>query len=190
MNLNCNLTFETFLDSAGSTLLESLGFDSYSLPPMMKSCEVLFLNRIVRGVGIRNTQGGMEFFSRDVSLRHFYTVGPLGVVSLPQKADSKTEICCLFADMFDYLAYLTLLREKRCASFPRHCDCYVMNDVRNFIPMMLDVVNYGRIHCFFPNNDWGQVMTATFIMKNSRSGSESRRYLDYEYLYDYLMAKE
>ena len=190
MNLNCNLTFETFLDTPGTKLLESLGFDPHCLPSSMKSCEVLFLNRIIRGVGIRNTQGGMEFFSRDISLRHFNTVGQLGVVSLPIKPNKKTETCCLFADMFDYLAYLTLLQDDRGATLPCHCDCYVMNDVRNYIPMMLDVVNYERVHCFFPNNDWGQVMTATFIMKNSRSGSESRRYLDYEYLYDYLMAKE
>ena len=190
MNLSCNITFETFLDSPGSQLLESLGFDPHSLPFSMKSCEVLFLNRIIRGVGIRNTQGGMEFFSRDVSHRQFNTVGRVGVVSLPVELNRKTKTCCLFADMFDYLAYLTLLQDDRGATFPCRCDYYVMNDVRNYIPMMLDVVNYERVHCFFPNNDCGQVMTATFTMKNSRSRSESRRYLDYEYLYDFLKAKE
>lgn len=177
------------MDDAGRRLLESMGFNSQCLPPLMKCGEILYLNRIIRGVGIRNTQGGMEFFSSDISHRNFNTVGSLGVVFLPLKPDARTRSCCLFADMFDCLAYLSMLQEEGGSTFPHHCDCYVMNDVRNYVPMMLDVVNYGRIHCFFPNNEWGQVMTATFTKRNARSRSESERYLDYESLYDYFVAK-
>lgn len=175
------------MTDSGRQLLESEGINPLRIPDSVISVEVLCLNRICKGVGIKNRHGGMEFFSRDYPINGLVNINHSEVLMFSSSKKMTSHSCCLFADMLDYLSYLTLLGEPEGEKLPRNCDCFVMNDVNNFIAIMLDTISYDHVYCLFPNTDTGKTMEKTIISKNqSRAIAESELYNNYESLHEYV----
>lgn len=58
-----NVKTATSLDESGRQLLERSGLDPAFAPKELLSVQLLVLNRIYPGIALRNNNGGMEFFS-------------------------------------------------------------------------------------------------------------------------------
>ena len=58
-----NVKAATSLDESGRQLLERSGLDPAFAPKELLSVQLLVLNRIYPGVALRNNNGGMEFYS-------------------------------------------------------------------------------------------------------------------------------
>lgn len=183
----CSVKFKTSITDSGRRLLESEGINPLRIPSSVISVEVLCLNKICKGIGIKNRHGGMEFFSRDYPINGLVNINYSEVLMFSSSKKVVSHSCCLFADVLDYLSYLTLLGEPEGEKLPRNCDCFVMNDVNNFIAIMLDTVSYDRVHCLFPNTDTGKTMEKTIIGTNqSRATTEARLYHNYESLHEFV----
>ena len=126
--------------------------------------ELLCHNRICHGVGIKNKHGGMEFFSSDLPMTLPITIDEPGTVCIPFKKAIRCKRCCLFVDLFDYLAYKTLLLKEQGRGLPERCDCIVLNDYRNLI-------------CCFPTSQTGKVLATTVMRRFKKS-------INCDYLYE------
>lgn len=90
-----------------------------------------------------------------------------GYVYVAHSKDDSNKHCCLFWEFTDYLAYLSI-QKKHFLNLPKDCDCFIMSDVRNFIPMVVDTDDYENIYMFFPNNDTGYTIAKTIQNRNSK----------------------
>ena len=75
--------YETMIDDTGRALFLSEGINPVLLPPMIKNVEVLCLNRIYKGVGMRNRRGGMWFYSKDFPSDGPVTIDEPGPLCFP-----------------------------------------------------------------------------------------------------------
>lgn len=114
------------------------------------------------------------------------TIDRPGYLIFPLTKDMSSKECILFMEFFDYLSYMHLTGDDDTSTvFPRHCDCYVMNDVRNFISTMLDTEHYDKIYCFFPDTVLGRTMEQTLLQRNPEHVvSGFKYYKGYISLYD------
>lgn len=297
---DANIKYESTINDAGRKLLSPFGISPVSVPSSMKNVEVLYLNKLVKGVGFRNNNGGMQFFSQDfketaegqkmveyeklrslrdslqkekselslkvgdgdesltrlhielanledslanvrvnienllsqsrqglvteekkdvlrkelrrernrllkgikackekleklpadkerldilnVCISHLdaeisdcarqlsvvssVTIDRPGLLEFPLTRGKRSKSCCLFADMFDYLSYIHVLGSTKKHRFPRRTDSFVMNDIRNFLSLMLHSDGYDHIFCFFPHTTLGETMEKTVIQRN------------------------
>lgn len=157
---------EYSLDWKGLILLNEEGISTTHLPARLRSVEVIALNVVYCGIGIRNEMGGMEFYSAPLC-RSSFTVKPAGITCIPRIEGHRSDACCVFADMMDYLAYLTLL-EKQEVLIPA-CDCIIMGAISNFMDMLHECKMYAHICCFLPNTIPGRTM---FLTINSLKNCE------------------
>jgi hypothetical protein len=180
--------YETMIDDTGRALFLSEGINPVLLPPMIKNVEVLCLNRIYKGVGMRNRRGGMWFYSKDFPSDGPVTIDEPGPLCFPLTKGERCKACCLFTNLFDYLSYKQLINSKSGRGLPCGCDCYVMADFRNFVNLMLDSEYYEHVYCFFPNTQLGKSMARTIITRNrSRVTSVLPFYEGYKSLHDYAL---
>lgn len=115
------------------------------------------------------------------------TIGIPEILSFEFKKGFKSESCCLFVDVFDYISYLNLLHEDAGKNIPCHCDCYVLNDPRNFVSLLLQSDDYDKIYLFFPNTVYGSTLEQTISQRNPyRVVDASFYYKNYVSIYDYI----
>lgn len=62
---DASIKYESFLDDVSRQKLTFMGISPILTPHSMKAVEVLCLNKVYRGFGFRNVNGGLEFFSMD-----------------------------------------------------------------------------------------------------------------------------
>ena len=143
----------------------------------LQHVELLCHNRICHGVGIKNKHGGMEFFSSDLPMTLPITIDEPGTVCIPFKKAIRCKRCCLFVDLFDYLAYKTLLLKEQGRGLPERCDCIVLNDYRNLMDLLLDIEYYEHVSCCFPTSQTGKVLATTVMRRFKKS-------INCDYLYE------
>ena len=175
---DASIRFVTPLDENGLEMLESVGFRQDVVPKtQMKHVELLCHNRICHGVGIKNKHGGMEFFSSDLPMTLPITIDEPGTVCIPFKRAIRCRQCCLFIDLFDYLAYKTLLLNEKGRGLPERCDSIVLNDYRNLMDLLLDIEYYEHVSCCFPTSQAGKVLATTVMRRFKKS-------INCDYLYE------
>ena len=171
---NASVYREQFLDQRGLAYLYSQGITSTHFPRCLKYVEVTSLNVIYKGVGIRNVNGGMEFYCSELCSFPF-TVSKRGITIVPFVEGHISRICCLFADLLDYLSYLTLIERH---GHPRpDGDCIIMGGPSNFMDLLPKISSYHCVYCYLPLTVVGRTMYLT--IKQRRKDMT----LDYSFLY-------
>ena len=173
---------ETSLEEFGDRYVHGMGFSPMVAPTLMCSVELVYDNHFHKGVGVRNDNGGMEVWAPGITDR-FFTVREPGVLTVPVYRNGKTSACCLFADILDYLSYLSLASSAG-SHLPRGCDAIIMNDFRNFASMVVDSDEYAYVHCLFPQDAAGRTMEKTILRRNDRAHSSVRNYRGFTSLYE------
>ena len=143
------------MDQRGLAYLYSQGITSTHFPRCLKYVEVTSLNVIYKGVGIRNVNGGMEFYCSELCSFPF-TVSKRGITIVPFVEGHISRICCLFVDLLDYLSYLTLI-ERHGHPMPDG-DCIIMGGPFNFMDLLPEISSYHCVYCYFPLTVAGQTM--------------------------------
>lgn len=127
---------------------------------------------------------------KDNAVARFVTFEQPGILEFPLLKGMKSKSCCLFFDIFDYLSYSHLVDNYFLSGIPRGCDCIVMNDIRNFITMLLHSDDYDNVYCFFPNTVLGKTMEKTVTTrKKSRVASCSSLFKYCITLYEFVTKK-
>lgn len=155
---NANVHREYALDLKGRELLNEEGILMSQLPRALKTVEIIALNVMYYGIGIRNLKGGMEFYSTSLS-KTPVTVRRSGITYIPRVEGHRSDNCCLFSDFMDYLSFLSL-RDRHQVILP-DCDCLIMSSISNFMQMLHDCKKYDRVYCFFPNTTYGKTLFLT-----------------------------
>ena len=121
-----------------------------------------------------------------------FTINQPGLLTFPWMKGIVAKQVSLFADMFDYIAYVFLASHPDAEKLPTLCDCIILNDPRNFTDMMLSSVGYDRIYCFFPHTLSGDTMEKTLLHRvDSRCVVSLRDYFkDYPTLYEFAKTYE
>ena len=124
---------------------------------------------------------------KELEVASTFTIEQPGLLTFPWVKGIVAKQVNLFADMFDYMAYVFLSSNPDAEKLPTLCDNIVMNDPRNFTTMLLNSVSYDRIYCFFPHTLLGITMEKTVLQKinSGRAMSLSDYYGDYTTLYEY-----
>lgn len=119
------------------------------------------------------------------SVRTFTVMTP-GLLSVSWIRGLKSEGCCLFADIFDYLAYVYLSCGDLSDSLPTCCDAIILNNASNFKDMAVMAAGYRKVFCFFPNNLFGQTMAKTIASETQQQVSNMEHFYGKAYsLYGY-----
>lgn len=126
-----------------------------------------------------------------LAIANTFTIEQPGLLTFPWVKGIVAKSVCLFADMFDYLAYVYLSNNPDAKQLPCLCDNIVMNDPRNFMAMMLNSDSYDHVYCFFPHTYLGETIEQTILRRNdSRVVIMSDYYEGYTTLYEYAMTFE
>lgn len=127
---------------------------------------------------------------KENAVASFVTLDQPGILEFPLLKGMKNKSCCLFFDIFDYLSYSYLVDNSFLSGLPRGCDCIVMNDIRNFITLLLHSDDYDNVYCFFPNTVLGKTMEKTVTTrKKSRVASCSSLFKNCTTLYEFVTRK-
>ena len=120
-----------------------------------------------------------------------FTIKQPGLLTFPWVKGIVAKQVNLFADMFDYIAYVFLASNPDAEKLPTLCDNIILNDPRNFTDMMLNSVGYDRIYCFFPHTLSGDTMEKTLLQRiDARVVSLRDYFKDYPTLYEYAKTFE
>lgn len=165
-HLEGNLRLVSMTDEERKELAQQHNTEKWAISPNLYFVEFSSLNRNYRGYGIRNVNGGIEFIN-PLYMKNPITLDNKGYVFIAHSKDESNKHCCLFWEFTDYLAYLSI-QKKHFLNLPKNCDCFIMSDVRNFIPMVVDTDDYENIYMFFPNNDTGYTIAKTIQNRNSK----------------------
>lgn len=115
-----------------------------------------------------------------------FTVYRSGLLTLPFVRGFRSESCCVFSNILDYLSYI-LLANGREPGFPRGCDAIVLNHPRNILRLLLSCDVYEHVYCFFPNTIYGKTLESTLLERNaSRAVSQCYLYAGHATLFDYV----
>ncbi len=91
------------------------------------------------------------------------TVGKPDILSFPAaSATSHSKCCCLFYSVVDYLSY----KKLDSSISPDSCDCYVLNDPRNYFRLLLQCDIYDTIYCLFPATQFGGTLVKSICTRH------------------------
>lgn len=167
----CNLIKGTisYNDQSGTDFRKMLRSQGFAYPRLPKTLFQAKLTipmeaRSVNGIALKNTLGGFEFYSAQLAPAPV-TVNTPGYLFFPAVRGQKTRSCCIFKDFLDYMSYITLTYEDK-LTLPVGCDCFVLNNIKNFPTLILDIEEYENIYCLFPTDDLSVVMFNTLKTRN------------------------
>lgn len=149
--------------------------------------EVLHLNKVYRGIGIGNMNLGTEFYSPELKPEPI-TIHSFGILYLPLLDVARTPRCCVFADFMDCMAFLTLC-ERNYMGCSHDSDMIVLNHPRNYRAMLVDLDLYEHVSCYFPQTDYGTVLTREVMVRHSGAQDMSAIYGGHESLKAYVRYK-
>lgn len=188
----CNLvkgtvTKNSQIDPSFRENLENQGIVTKSLPKSMYQVKlnIPLQARIVTGIAFQNINGGYEFYAPQLA-ESPVTVNTPGILFFPAVKGCRSMSCCVFRDFMDYLSYISLTSEDK-LNLPLGCDCFVLNNIKNFSSLILDSEEYQDVYCLFPTDDLSQIMFNTLKTRNPlRVHLTSTSYSDAGSLYNYL----
>lgn len=129
---------------------------------------------------------------KELEIASTFTIEQPGLLTFPWIKGIVAKQVNLFADMFDYLAYVFLSTNPDAEKLPTLCDNIVLNDPRNFTDMLLSSVGYDHIYCFFPHTLLGKTIEKTILERfnSDRVMSLGDYYEGYATLYEYARTFE
>ena len=160
------LRLDSMTDKERKALLEKHGSELWAMHPHIFHVEYSSLNRVYRGYGIKNVNGGIEFINPKC-MDEPMTLKSQGYIVAYNKKKTVSKSCCLFFDFPDYLSFLAIQR-KTFLQLPDGCDCYIMSHVKNYISMVVETDGYEKIYMFFPNTEVGITIAKTIEARNPR----------------------
>ena len=174
------VTSETTLCREDKEFLSSQGISLDVIPYTMSSVEAVWMNKVYRGIAIKNRLNGLELFSTRLPITRPITVGHRALLYYPQAKGHHTKACNLFSDFLDYYAFLTLQQKKWGGIHLCHYDCMVMGDLWTFMSLIEESRCYEFVNCYFPNDDFGKTMERTALWRLKKKVF-SQRYLYEKY---------
>lgn len=139
------------------SILYKFGLNPSVLPSVFKGMHITCMNKYYKVIGLRNANGGIEAFNE---YKGPFTLKAYGVSVIKNHATLRSKECCLFSNVLDYLAYLTLCSIKE-FDVPRKCDCIILNHAKNVSAFILECDHYMVLHTFFPLSLIGKTLEKT-----------------------------
>lgn len=136
------------------------------VPSILQSVEFGSLGKLYQGFGIQNDMGGVEFFHPDYT-KNPVTLRACGITTVLNPKVKDTQVCCLFYDFMDYLAYCSLQGSAE-LRLPYQGTCIIMSHVKNFMHMVVDSDDYDEVYVFFPNTVVGETIALTLKQRNQK----------------------
>ncbi len=127
--------------------------------PVVRKVSTRYLSKTYQGVDIKKQDNGVELVCQGLKYNSKVEKNPETRV-FPATKEKRSDSLCVFFDALDYLAYLSL-QENIFVRVPSGCDSLIMSDVRNFLQMVIEADDYGKIYLFFPNDVTGITITQT-----------------------------
>ncbi len=146
-------------------MLRNHNFDENIAAQYCSSVDFECLHHFFHGIGIRNIHNGLEFFNDD-EYKQPKTAGVPGLVVIVNTLCREGRSCLLFENLIDMLAFLTLQKHHllgRRLRVPPECDYIILNKAANLQYLFSRIQEYSNINCFFPNTDYGAVLTKTIL---------------------------
>jgi len=146
-------------------MLRNHNFDENIAAQYCSSVDFECLHHFFHGIGIRNIHNGLEFFNDD-EYKQPKTAGVPGLVVIVNTLCREDRSCLLFENLIDMLAFLTLQKHHllgRRLRVPPECDYIILNKAANLQYLFSRIQEYSNINCFFPNTDYGAVLTKTIL---------------------------
>ena len=135
---------ERMMDYNSEELLRSEDIDPSSAPVTPKKVDIVHLNRLYSGIGLRNVNGGLEYFSHETGV---VTIGRPGLVSVRKRKGLRSRQCCIFSNIMDYLRYSTGSNQYQTAIIKGN-DCIVLNDFQNIELFFRTCKKYEQVYSF------------------------------------------
>lgn len=136
------------------------------IPSILQSVEFGSLGKLYQGFGIQNDMGGVEFFHPDYT-KNPVTLRACGITTVLNPKVKDTQVCCVFYDFMDYLAYCSLQGSAE-LRLPYQGTCIIMSHVKNFMHMVVDSDDYDEVYVFFPNTVVGETIALTLKQRNQK----------------------
>ena len=136
------------------------------IPSILQSVEFGSLGKLYQGFGIQNDMGGVEFFHPDYT-KNPVTLRACSITTVQNPKVKDTQVCCLFYDFMDYLAYCSLQGSAE-LRLPYQGTCIIMSHVKNFMHMVVDSDDYDEVYVFFPNTVVGETIALTLKQRNQK----------------------
>lgn len=160
------LRLKLLTDNEKQELKDKEGCGLLALSKNVYHVEFMCLNKIYKGYGIKNDNGGIEFIDMN-DIKEPITIQNHGYIVVSDKKNGNKKKCCLFFSFPDYLAFLSL-REHHLLRLPDECDYYIMSSEKNYIPVVIETDEYEKIYTFFPNNIFGRTIGKTIYERNKK----------------------
>ena len=174
-------------------LLRNHNFDEIIAAQYCSSVDFECLHHYFHGIGIRNIHNGLEFFNDD-EYKQPKTAGVPGLVVVVNTLCREDRSCLLFENLMDMLAFLTLQKHHllgRRLRVPPECDYIILNKAANLQYLFSRIQEYSNINCFFPNTDYGEVLTKTILdLQKGHSKDCSSFYSRCKTIADYLQLRK
>ena len=162
-------------------LLRNHNFDEIIAAQYCSSVDFECLHHYFHGIGIRNIHNGLEFFNDD-EYKQPKTAGVPGLVVVVNTLCREDRSCLLFENLMDMLAFLRV---------PPECDYIILNKAANLQYLFSRIQEYSNINCFFPNTDYGEVLTKTILdLHKGHSKDCSSFYSRCKTIADYLQLRK
>lgn len=156
------------------------------LPSVFKVVEILHSRSVLRGIGVENRKGGTEVVTF-VDKPMMFTISNPGVVFIPAISGLVSMNCRIFLNLLDYMAFLTL-KKKRKECFIEDYDCFILNDVRNYVQFQLDIDDYEEVYSYMPNNLVGNTIYKTLFTRKTNVENCISDFMGFQSLFDCLLS--
>lgn len=154
------------------------------LPSELRCVDLSYMNNFISGIGMRNKNGGMEFYNQ-----HYFnspvTIGAIGHTFIPRVKGVHSNTCCIFSDFLDLIAF-NIIQVSFPVTLPYHSDIYIINNIQNFIPVLLASDEYQHVYCFLKHDEINRMMSLTLEGRNPRCEDRSCFYTKYNSLFGYV----
>lgn len=163
---------EKCIDGNMLEMLEKIHLPNECIPCDLRRFDVLLKNRCISGVGYKNENGGISFFSLDIG--GFTNIGAPGITIFYNKENRKSNSIYFFENFLDYIAfrYLMSIQKKTIDG-----DCLVLNALGNFTTAMLHCENYRQVFCFFHRNVEASVVMCKTVCERMCGVSRDMSYI-------------
>nr|WP_297934957.1 hypothetical protein [uncultured Lachnoclostridium sp.] len=153
------------LSVSSKRIYYELGFKDEDIPFSLVNVNVLRAGTVISGIGVENPQGGVEFVSADFT-RPSYSIGEISPLRLYcNDKYNRTETCCVFYDILDYLAYI-FIRKIHMFGVPNDADCFIMSSSKNYHQLVVETDVYKKILLFLPKDVFGRTMSLSIQKRN------------------------
>lgn len=143
-------------------MLQHHGISLLSFPDSIRQYTVVTARQTFIGIGLRNQQGGIEFYND--SLGRIVTVGASGISVIYQmKKDIKNDECLVFLDILDYLSYLSIMQTFKDVQIGNNSDVIIINSFSNTYKAIEACRDYKGINVFLPAGVSSDVINYTLL---------------------------